>query len=297
MTVHGTATDAEDTPRAAQTAAPRKNPWQLFLRRPMTIFFISLLALIVAVCMVGPAFGHSPSHTGFAVLQPPNPENPMGTDHLGRDMLARLMLGGRISIFVGLAVALLCLTLGIVIGGLAGFYGGLMDAILMRISDFFQVIPGIIIALVAVAILGSNLSIIIIVLALTFWPGVARVVRAECMRVRELGYVESSFAAGFSSLRIFRSDVLPNAFGPILVATTMTVGRAILAESSLAFLGLGDANVPSWGALLYFAQPYMQLAWWLTVVPGLAIFLVVLAMNMLGDGLNDSFNPTISRVK
>jgi peptide/nickel transport system permease protein len=117
------------------------------------------------------------------------------------------------------------------------------------------------------------------------------------MRIALLGYVESSRAAGFSSLRIFWSDVLPNAFPPVLVATTMTVGRAILSESSLSFLGLGDANVPSWGALLFDAQRFMQVAWWLTLFPGAAIFIVVLAANMLGDTLNDSLNPALSRVK
>ncbi|MDQ0693157.1 ABC transporter permease [Arthrobacter sp. W4I7] len=270
---------------------------RVFFRRPSTTIFLLIIASVLVFCYLGPLFSHNPGDTRFEVLQAPNSENLAGTDSLGRDLLARMMIGGQVSLLVGLAVASICLTVAIFVGGLAGFYGGLADSILTRISEFFQVVPGIILALVAVAMLGANISLIIIILALTMWPGVARIVRAECMRIAELGYVESSRAAGFRPLRIFWSDVLPNALPPVLVATTMTVGRAILAESSLAFLGLGDANRPSWGALLFEAQAYMQSAWWLTLLPGAAIFIVVLAANMLGDTLNDSLNPSLSRVK
>ncbi|WFE74721.1 ABC transporter permease [Roseinatronobacter sp. S2] len=275
----------------------RQSPLREFLRRPLTVFFLIILAAIIGLCFVGPYFSHSPTLTAFIPLQAPGAENLAGTDHLGRDMLARLMRGGQVSIFVGLSVAAICLTVAIVVGGLAGFYGGIADVLLMKLSEFFQVIPGIILALVSVALLGASLEIIILILSITMWPQVARILRAECMRIRELGYVESSRAAGFRPIRIFFFDVLPNAFPPVLVATTMTVGRAILAESGLAFLGLGDANQPSWGALLYSAQAYLQIAWWLTVLPGLAIFIVVLAVNMLGDILNDCLNPMLSRVK
>lgn len=275
----------------------RQSPAQEFFRRPSTIAYLLIVAAIVVVCFVGPFFARSPTSTDFPVLSPPTVDNLAGTDSLGRDLLSRLMVGGQSSIFVGVTVAFICLTVAIVVGGLAGFYGGVADRILTKVSEFFQVVPSIILALVAVAILGSSLPLIIVILGLTMWPQVARIFRAECMRIAALGYVESSRAAGFSSLRICWSDVLPNAFPPVLVATTMTVGRAILSESSLSFLGLGDANSPSWGALLFDAQSYMQTAWWLTLIPGAAIFVVVLAANMLGDTLNDSLNPSLSRVK
>lgn len=268
-----------------------------FFRRPSTYLFLGLFIALTLVCFAGPHFGPSSTSTAFDILQPPGASHLAGTDSLGRDFLARLMLGGRVSIVVGVFVAIGCLTLAILIGGLAGFYGGVSDTILSKISEFFQVVPSIILALVTVAILGTSLPLIVIILSLTHWPAVARIIRAECMRIAELGYVESSRAAGFRPLRIFWSDVLPNAFAPVLVATTMTVGRAILAESALSFLGLGDANTPSWGALLYEAQSFMGVAWWLTVLPGAAIFAVVLSANMLGDNLNDSLNPTLSRVK
>lgn len=274
-----------------------RTPLQLFLRRPSTLIMLGVLVVIVLFSFVGPMFSANPNATIFEVLRPPSAQHPVGTDSLGRDMWARLMIGGQVSLFVGFAVGVICMTFAILIGGLAGFYGGITDTILTKVSEFFQVIPAIILALVSIAMLGASLPVVIVILSITMWPQVARIVRAECMRIRELGYVESARAAGFKSIRVLWSDVLPNAFPPVLVATTMTIGRAILLESGLSFLGLGDANIPSWGALLNSAQAYMQTAWWLALFPGLAIFVVVLTVNLLGDRLNDSLNPALSRVK
>lgn len=266
-------------------------------RRGLALACILVLAVVTLACFVGPFLAHSPVSTAFGPLQPPSATNLIGTDSLGRDMLARLLLGGQTSLIAGVVVALLCLSIAVAFGAIAGFFGGWADTILMRIAEAFQVIPSIILALVAAALLGSSLTIIIIILAMTMWPQVARIARAETMRIRELGYVESAFAIGFGPWRILWSDVLPNAFAPLLVATTMTAGRAILLESGLAFLGLGDANKPSWGALLNEAQTHLQSAWWLTLFPGLAIFVVVCAINLLGDVWNDNLNPAIDRVK
>ena len=257
---------------------------------------LSLLILTVA-CLLGPQFTHSPSSAAFPALEAPSLEHPMGTDSLGRDQLARVLVGGQTSLVVGAVVALLCLTIAIAVGSVAGYFGGWVDKTLMRLAEIFQVVPAIVLALVAVALLGGSLSIIILILAATMWPQVARIVRAETLKVSEMGYVESAKAIGFSPLRILVSDVLPNVFPPVLVATTMTAGRAILLESGLAFLGLGDANRPSWGALLNTAQSHIQSAWWLTLYPGLAIFIVVLAINLLGDIWNDNLNPVLERVK
>ena len=268
-----------------------------FFRRPTSIIYTVLLVVIILACYIGPNFLVAPASAQFDPLMGPSAQHIMGTDSLGRDMFSRVLTGGQTSLLVGAAVAVLCLTIAVIIGGLAGFYGGVVDTILTKITEFFQVIPAIILALVAAAILGANTTVIILILSFTMWPQVARIVRADAMRISELGYVESDRAVGFGSLRIFWTDVLPNAFAPVLVATTMTIGRAILAESALAFLGLGDANKPSWGGLLNSAQSHMQTAPWLTLFPGLMIFLVVLSTNMLGDQLNDSLNPTLSRVK
>lgn len=281
---------------SALEVPPRHSVGRAFLRRPTTVVYLSLLGLLILACFTEPLWGTG-TGTAAGVLIPPGADHWAGTDDLGRDFGTRLLVGGRTSILVGVFVAVGCFTLAVVIGGMAGFHGGVADLVLSRISDFFQVVPSIILALVAVALLGTSLPLIIVILSLTHWPAVARILRAECLRVTSLGFVESARAAGFRPTWIFLSEVLPNAMPPVLVATTMTVGRAVLAESALSFLGLGDANAPSWGALLSTAQPFMGVAWWLAVLPGLAIFLVVLSANVLGDNLNDSLNPTLMRVK
>lgn len=297
------AADARLAPAGRGTVGARRrrrNPdsvWRLFIRKPTTLVYLTLLIVMVLLAVVGPMLAGDPVATGHPVLLAPGGEFLLGTDHLGRDFLARLLHGGQISLLVGFAVAFLCLTLALVIGGLAGFYGGILDTVLVKVMEFFQVIPGLVLALVAAALLGSDVTIIVIILAVTMWPGVGRIVRGEAMRIAELGYVESARAAGFSGLRILWSDVLPNAMPPILVATTMTVARAILLESGLSFLGIGDSNRPSWGALLSSAQMYMSTGWWLAFFPGLCIFIVVLSINMLGDLLSDALTPTIGRVK
>lgn len=275
----------------------RESVWRNFFRKPSTIIYIALIALMALASFIGPFFAGDPVATTHPQFLPPSVEFPLGTDHLGRDYLARVLAGGQVSLLVGFTVAILCMTLGLIIGGVAGFYGGFADTALVKVAEFFQVLPGIVLALVAAALLGANVWIIVAILSITMWPAVARIVRAESMRIGQLGYVESQRAAGFKSLRILISDVLPNAMPPVIVATTMTVGRAILIESSLAFLGIGDSNRPSWGALLNSAQSYMTTGWWLALFPGLCIFIVVLAVNMLGDSLNDSLNPSIGKVK
>lgn len=301
MTVHAVSpVETPSPPPAGSPGRPPRNPGSVgrsFLRKPSVWIYGAILLVMVVASLVGPLLVGDPfaaTHTPFI---PPDPEFPMGTDGLGRDYLARVLNGGRISLLVGFSVAALCMTVALIVGGLAGFYGGVLDIVLVKVAEFFQVIPGLVLALVAAALLGANVTLIVVILAITMWPGVARIVRAEAMRIAQLGYVESQRAAGFSGLRILWSDVLPNALPPVLVATTMTVARAILAESGLSFLGVGDANQPSWGALLNQAQPYIASAWWLALFPGLCIFVVVLAINMLGDALNDVLNPSIGKVK
>ncbi|GGA60906.1 ABC transporter permease [Pseudoclavibacter endophyticus] len=277
----------------------RDTTTRVFLGMPTARIFIPLLLLMIAVTFIGPLlYPGDPEATAYPTLLPPGSDGLLfGSDNLGRDYLARVLQGGSVSLLVGVGVALLCLTVALIVGGLAGYFGGWVDMMLVKISEFFQVIPGIVLALVAAAILGANMWLIVIILSITMWPSVARIVRSEAMRIRQLGYVESQRAAGFSAVRIIWSDVLPNAMPPILVATTMTVARAILAESALSFLGIGDANNPSWGALLNQAQAHMQTGWWLALLPGLCIFIVVLAINLLGDALNDALNPMLGRVK
>ncbi|UUT36208.1 ABC transporter permease [Microbacterium elymi] len=288
---------APETEPVALARRRRSSAWRTFFRKPSTLVFGILLVVIALISFLGPFFVGDPVTTSQTVLAPPSAEYPLGTDMLGRDYLARVVYGGQISLLVGFSVALLCMTFGLLVGGLAGYYGGFADTALVKVAEFFQVLPGLVLALVAAALLGSSVLIIVVILAITMWPAVGRIARAEAMRISQLGYVESAKAAGFRGPRIIWSDVIPNAMPPVLVATSMTVGRAILVESGLAYLGVGDSNRPSWGALLNSAQAYMQSGWWLALFPGALIFLTVLAINILGDGLNDAFNPTVGRVK
>jgi peptide/nickel transport system permease protein len=288
----------------ASGAVPVRRPgggqraaWRAFFRKPSTWVFIPIIVFFVLVTVIGPFFVGDPISTKFPKLLRPGGEHWLGTDMLGRDYLARVVHGGQVSLLVGFSVAVLCMTFGLLVGGLAGYYGGAFDVVMVKIAEFFQVLPGLVLTLVAAALLGASVAVIVAIMAITMWPGVARIVRAEAMRISQLGYVESARAAGFTGARILWSDVIPNAMPPVLVATSMTVGRAILIESGLSYLGIGDPGNPSWGALLNSAQSYIQDGWWLALFPGLCIVLVVLAVNMLGDSLNDAFNPTLGRVK
>lgn len=268
-----------------------------FFKRRSTVVFAAIIVVVVIVTIVGPLFVDSPSATVYSRLETPGGDHWLGTDALGRDYFARVIHGGRVSLLVGFSVAVLCMTLGTAIGALAGYYGGVIDTAVVKVAEFFQVLPGLVLALVAAALFGSSATLLILILALTMWPNTARIMRAKALKISGLGYVESAQAAGFRNTRILLTEVIPNAMPPVLVATTMTVGRAILLESGLAYLGIGDPNNPSWGALLNTAQSNMHDAWWLAVAPGAAIFIVVLAINMLGDNLNDLLNPLTGRVK
>lgn len=287
-------------PAAVTSGAPRPRHRSIMGRLlEQTDVSICLGVLLVAllVCFIGPLFTPDPNRVEFDALLAPSLAHPMGTDALGRDLFARVLVGGRISLVVGIAVAGLCLVSGLLVGGLAGYYGGVMDWAMMKLSEIFQVLPTIMIALVAVALWGQSMIIIVMVLALTMWPPVARIARIETVRISQMGYVESARCAGFGGLRILVSDVLPNALAPVVASATITAGWAILLESGLSFLGMGDANRPSWGGLLNAARDHIDTAWWLSLFPGFAIVVVVVAINMLGDALNAAFNPTIGRVK
>ncbi|WP_194396300.1 ABC transporter permease [Microbacterium atlanticum] len=294
---HATTVNGGDPGRPSRRRSGPTWVRRLF-RTPSAIISLVFMALIVLGSTIGPLiYPRNPIAAIYPPLLPPSVAFPLGTDQLGRDFLARVLAGGSVTVFVGIAVALLCLTIGLVIGAIAGFYGGPVDMVLTKVVEFFQVIPALIIALVASYLLGASVPLVVGVLAITMWPQVARIARAEARRISTLGYVESARAAGFSQWRVLVSEAVPNMLPPVIVSATMTAALAILTESGLSFIGLTDPQTPSWGSLLSSAQPYMQTAWWLAVVPGLLIFLIVLAVNGLGETMNDILNPTLSRVK
>lgn len=216
-------------------------------------------------------------------FQPPSSQNWLGTDDLGRDVLSAVIYGARTSLIVGISVAALTLLLGTAVGLISGFAGGWVDEALMRLTELFQILPRFFLAIAVIALFGSSLLNVVMVLALTSWSGLARIARAEVLSLRERDYILAARALGVKPGSIVWRHILPNAIQPLLAATSIVVGSAILTEASLSFLGLGDPNTISWGYLLNNAQPFIRRAWWLPVFPGLAISLTVLGLSLVLD--------------
>ena len=219
----------------------------------------------------------------------------MGTDTMGRNVAAGLMHGAWVSLLIGLVSTSVALVIGVPLGAMAGYYGGILDDALMRFTEFFQTIPNFALAIVLVAIMQPSVTSIVLAIALVSWPPVARLVRAEFMSLRHREYVEAARLVGQSNFTIITRQILPNAMSPIIVLASLMVATAILLESSLSFLGLGDPNVMSWGYMIGAARTVIRQAWWLSFFPGVAILLTVLALNLVGEGLDDALNPKLSR--
>ena len=220
-----------------------------------------------------------------APFQPPSLAFPLGTDDLGRNMLSAVIHGAQTSLVVGLSVATIALILGITVGPLAGFSGSSIDEVLMRITEFFQVIPRFFLAILVISIFGGTLFHLIIVLALTSWSGLARIARAETLSLRERDFVLSAYALGCGSTRILLRHILPHVWRPLLATTALIVSSAILAEAGLSYLGLGDPDVMSWGYLIGNAQNFLHRAWWLSVLPGVSMTITVLGLGLITDSL------------
>lgn len=218
-------------------------------------------------------------------LAPPGGAHLLGTDALGRDLLSGLLFGARASLIVAVGVAALVLVVGGTVGAFSAWLGGWWDDVLMRLTEFFQALPRFFLAILAIAVFGPGLQLLILVLGLTSWTMLARVVRAEVLSLRQREFVDAARALGASSARIVLRELLPNALPPALALLGLIMGRVLLVEASLGFLGLGDPNTISWGLIAGSAQPYLRLAWWLPFFPGLAILLAVLGFNLLGDAV------------
>lgn len=221
----------------------------------------------------------------------------LGTDSLGRDMAAGIFYGARVSLMVGFSSVAVAMIVGVLVGAFAGFYGGWIDDVLMRITELFQTIPQFMLAIVVVAVLGPSIGAVIFSLAVVSWPAVARLVRGEFMVLRDRPYVHGCIVAGMGDMRIIFTQILPNAAPVIIVMSTILVATAILMESALSFLGFGDPNVLTWGTMIGMGRGQLRDAWYIIAVPGVALLLTALALNLVGEGLNDALNPRLRERK
>jgi peptide/nickel transport system permease protein len=259
---------------------------------------VVLLGVILLAVLAPVLFPGSPWDMAAAPFLPPGEMDMLlGSDSLGRDVAAGIAHGARVSLLVGAVSTVVALALGVTLGAVAGFLGGIADDLVMRFTEFFQTIPSFVLAILLVAIFTPTISSVVFAIAVVSWPPVARVVRAEFLSLRSREFVQAAEVLGKSRLAIALTDVLPNALSPIVVLASLMVASAILLESALSFLGLGDPNLMSWGFLIGSGRSVIRIAWWMSVFPGLAIFLTVLSLNLVGEGLSDALNPRLARGK
>lgn len=276
--------------------------WKRFRKHPGAIAGVFVFTLLILAVLLVPLSPYDPEASSMSErLQPPSLRHPMGTDALGRDLLTRVLYGGRVSLTVGLLVVVISSSIGVPIGAIAGYYGGTLDAILMRITDTFLSLPALMVLILLSAILrevdaplfeSNSVLTIAVVIGILAWMTFARLVRALFLTLRDMDFVSATRALGGSDLRIITRHILPNAIGPVIVEATLELGYAIIEESGLSFLGFGiQPPTPSWGNLLSNAQENFTKYPWLAIFPGLMIFLAIISVNYIGDGLRDAFDP------
>ena len=284
--------------------------WRRFRRHPGAMAGMIVLSFILLISILAQFSPYDPEKSNIdGRFQAPSTAHPFGTDSLGRDLLTRVLYGGRISIAVGLMVVVITLIIGVPVGAVAGHFGGWVDNVLMRITDAVLAFPPLLVLIMLSAVVrdldvpfieGNNVVVIAVVIGILGWMTVARLVRATYLTIREVDFVTAAHSMGASTLRIMVVEILPNAIGPIIVESTLEVAWAIMTESGLSFLGFGIMPpTPSWGNLLSEAQGYMTLYPWLAIFPGLMIFFTIISINYIGDGLRDAFDPhkVIGRVE
>jgi peptide/nickel transport system permease protein len=285
----------EDGEFVEQARSPTAEAWDMFKRNHAAMAGLAILFFITVGSIFGPfIYNTDPFDMVWAPFSPPGEEGYLfGTDYLGRDLLAMVVHGARVSLIIGLSAAIVSIFIGVTIGALAGFYRGFIEEILMRITEFFQVLPTLLFAMVIVALFGASLTMITIAIGIVSWTAVARITRSEFLRIRELEYVMASRASGVSNTKLIFRIILPNALPPIIVQSALMIGSAILFEAGLSFLGLTDPNVVSWGQIIGSNRQYILDASYTVTIPGIAIFVTVLAISLVGDGLNDALNPKL----
>ncbi|RDD95284.1 ABC transporter permease [Paracoccus pantotrophus] len=265
-----------------------------FLRHKMAVAGLALLFIILIMAASASIFyPQGPwKLAGRPLLWPAeNPRFPLGTDVLGRDLLAALLYGAQVSLFIGLAATLVATILGTFIGSVAGYFGGVVDRAMMGFTEIFQTIPPFVLAVVVVAAFKPTLGTIVVAISLVSWPPLARLVRAQFLQLKNAEFIQAATLLGMSDTRIILTQLLPNAVTPIVVSGSLMIASAILLEAGLSFLGLGDPNAMSWGYVIATGREVLRTDWYITALPGLAVLATVLAINLVGEGLNDALNP------
>ena len=269
--------------------------WRLFARNRSAVLGLAILGAVVALAATASLlFPEDPFRLVGRPMSGPG-ENGflLGSDTLGRDVASGIAHGARVSLLIGLLATAVAVALGVVLGGVAGYFGGWIDDVVMRVTEMFQTIPSFLFAILLVAILKPSIGSIVAAIAVVSWPAVARLVRGEFLSMRNREFVQACHTVGMGDARIMLREILPNCLSPIIVTASLMVATAILIESGLAFLGLGDPNVISWGFQIGAGRTVLRSAWWVCTFPGIAILLTVLAINLVGEGLNDALNPRL----
>lgn len=271
--------------------------WKAFARNKGAVVGLAILiAVVLLAALADVLYPFSPWDMTAMPFAPPMSEDALlGADTLGRDVAAGIAHGARVSLLVGLTSTAVALVIGVVLGAVAGYHGGWVDDAIMRFTELFQTVPNFVLAVVLVAIFTPSLESIVISIAIVSWPPLARLARGEFMALRSREFVQAAVTSGQSSATIILRQILPNSLSPIIVSASLMVATAILLESSLSFLGLGDPNAMSWGYMVGAARTVIRQAWWMSFFPGIAILLTVMALNLVGEGLNDALNPRLRR--
>ncbi|MEM6943959.1 MAG: ABC transporter permease [Pseudomonadota bacterium] len=269
--------------------------WQRFQRNRSAVLGLSILGVIILIAATAQLFFPADpfSLAGKPLSGPGQNGFLLGSDSLGRDVAAGIAHGAKTSLLIGLVATLVAVFIGAITGACAGYYGGWIDDILMRTTEMFQTIPSFVFAILLVAIMKPSIESVIVAIAVVSWPAVARLVRGEFLALRNREFVQACHTVGMSDIRIMMGEILPNCLSPIIVIGSLMVATAILIESALAFLGLGDPNIMSWGFQIGAGRTLLRSAWWVCTFPGIAILLTVLAINLVGEGLNDALNPRL----
>ena len=266
------------------------------LRNPAALAgSVLLVAIAVLALLSGVLFPGDPMDMVARPLLPPLEDRTffLGSDSLGRNVAAGLVHGAKVSLMVGVVAAILSLLIGVLVGAVGGYFGGLVDDLLVRLTELVQTVPAFLLVIVIVSIGQPKVTVIVLAIGLASWPMIARLVRAEFRTLREAEFVLAARSQGFGDARIMLQEILPNALPPVIVSVSVLVATAILMESALAFIGLGDPNVVSWGSMIGEGREHLRTAWTLSALPGLAIMVTVLSLNLVGDGLNDALNPRL----